>query len=75
MPAKAGFSCDARGARRREIPAFVGMTDRSGEGSKSASPRVYRMSLCVIGTIFTSTRRLAARPASVSFEAIGCVLP
>ena len=35
----------------------------------------HRRSFCEIGTIFTSTRRFAARPASVSFDAIGCVSP
>ena len=53
--------------------------DGSREGDGRSGPRppssYDRMSFCVIGTIFTSTRRFAARPASVSFEAIGCVLP
>jgi hypothetical protein len=36
-------------------------------------PGAYRRSVSAIGTILISTRRFAAWPSGVSFEAFGCV--
>ena len=45
--------------------------------TRAMAQRPYRAgtSFCDTGTTLISTRRLAARPCSVSFDSIGCVSP